>query len=432
MNIFRLDRCFLVLLLSLLMLSCSGSDDDAAAGQQPAPQPVQAQYAYFPEGLPDHYDLSVDAVDFRIPVFRSTSELPYLWLPIKAFQQGRGNQFSLRDVLFDDYSDRTQVVVNYNPSYLVSDVIDTLTLSIADSAYIHKDYRSSYTFTVGYHKPDYTLNCTYTGRFVDKEDNEYLRFIFQLGVDVTLVKYAVFLANRDSSAIADAMISGEIPSHELTAGGPVEVLMEEEAGEYALIALAYKGTELVAACRHQFTYKRSQELAEQWVQVGFGVYTYNAKPLDDYEGTGSVFSGTRSSKLYQGVRNRHRFKILPWGAPDCEGLIFTVKDDNTLTVDGIYTGKDYIDESGENQGHIYFSDLQTLFPDKKYEGEVSCYIDSTRTYYIRGGYWFGEEWFGPVLETFTVTRHISNAPATSLRSSPMVTTAKVPVPRRKE
>lgn len=404
----RFGYFFWGLVLTLLTGACSGSDDDVPSPKPVVPPVVQEQFAYFDGNLPEHYELSLNAVDFKIPIKRSTSELPYLRLPMLVTQQGRGNQFSVRDVLFDDYSDQTQVVVNYNPTFLVYNVIDTLTLSVADSAYIHPDYQSSYTFTVGIRLHDHTLNCAYMGRFIDTEDNEYLRFMFELGGDVSVVKYAIYRANRDSSAIADGIARGEIASLEVTQSGPVELLFDDDPGDYALVALAYEDTKLVAAKRLPFTYIRSAGREEQWVAVGKGVYTYNVQPFDEY--SGSAFKGTQSATLYQGVRNAHRYKILPWGAPDSAGLLFSMDDDGVLTVDGADAGKNYVDTVLGDLGRIYFSDLQTLEPGK-YNDAVSYYTDSTRTYYFYGAYWFGEWWLGPVLETFKVTRNISNAPA---------------------
>jgi hypothetical protein len=101
-------------------------------------------------------------------------------------------------------------------------------------------------------------------------------------------------------------------------------------------------------------------------------------------------------------------KILPWASPDSDGLLFMTGDNNVLTVEGADTGQSYVWE-GEDFGRMYFSDLVTLEPEN-YKTYRSTFDPVTDTYNFYGSYWFGAEyWLGPVLETFHVTRRVTES-----------------------
>ena len=386
---------FLFLVVSLL-LACS-SDQEETVMPQPTEKAVR-HAVFFADGLPSHYEVSRNDLNFPVKLSRRSDSTDVLIVNL-TYKTNPGSIFVVPEkVWFDRYQTTTDIPISYNPSRIVDDKYDTVTVYIADTAFVTCSHESSYTCVAGHHRMDYALTCSYAGRFIDTEEREYARFNFTLGVDVDSVRFVVTPANRDSTALADGIIKGTVAAALVTESGSAEIDMPDESGDYAIVAVAFHQGEAMNSCRSTFTYKSAQEVKEAWTEVGKGVYNYNVEPLGN--GWQSAYKGKHAATLYQSSKDSTRFKIAPWASPTGEGMLLEWHADNSLTVDGADAGEDYI-WNGTNYGHMYFSDMRTYRADPETFG--SYYDPETQTFNLYGCYWFGKKWLGGVKETFVMT-----------------------------
>ncbi|MDO4160447.1 MAG: hypothetical protein Q4D41_08335 [Prevotellaceae bacterium] len=269
------------------------------------------------------------------------------------------------------------------------------------------DYSSSYYYAninglfavalPGYSIGDYSLSFTTTGTFVDTSKNEYVCGTFTFGEDLASVKYALTTDANEVENVYNGIIDGSVESETISASGDVQ-LPVDATGSYYLVAVGYNSSsEAVTSLYQEIKFTSTKDNAETWTALYAGVYNYSVADLLGY---GFWYEGTDDAVLYVSDSDETRYKIQPWGYSD-EGLIFTLAEDNTVTVDYVSTGESY-----DGYGEIYVSDCNTLFESE----ELPSYYDPSTgviTFYM--AYHNGEYYFTVTQETFTISGAASAA-----------------------
>lgn len=233
----------------------------------------------------------------------------------------------------------------------------------------------------GYKFSDYSLDYAYEGRFTSVTDNDFARSIFTLGEDLTSVKYTIIPGSEDPDEAIEAIIAGTAESHEVTATGQDEFPMDVETGNYWVVVVGYDGNEPVMSDVFEIKFRSSKDNAEKFNEIGVGIYTNGYENLngDDEEGVqyDHLYEGDVEATLYQSESDPTRFKIVPWGGVNSDGLFFTLNSDNTITVDGSDTGDSFFE-----YGHVFACDFYTAGYEKAPVGYYDAENDIFHFYLV--------------------------------------------------
>lgn len=116
---------------------------------------------------------------------------------------------------------------------------------------------------------DYSLEVTYTGKFINVADEYFAMFTLAMGADVEEVKYAIVPAT-DVDATVSGIAEGTMASYSATADGSYQ-LPVSETGRFAVVAVAFAKGEAVASTSTSFKFEIGAP--EVWNSLGIGFYT---------------------------------------------------------------------------------------------------------------------------------------------------------------
>ena len=121
--------------------------------------------------------------------------------------------------------------------------------------------------------PDYSADATFIGILKTVAETHQALVDLKVGVDVAKAKYAMTDAGQSESAVAQAIVAGEIEAEELDGDSVRVYLPLEEDGKYRVTIVTYdeEGTaQESASCTFEF-----EKGGSSWESLGMGVYTEN-------------------------------------------------------------------------------------------------------------------------------------------------------------
>lgn len=181
---------------------------------------------------------------------------------------------------------------------------------------------------------DYSSSFTYTGRFTDVAENNYVQGTITLGDDVASAKYMVAADGDDVSTIIEGIAEGSIDANAITATSEVSVQLEE-SGKYTMVVVTFDAEGVMrGSSTTEFTFTIGGGDRVNWQAMYTGTYDQNYMPnfIQDSDGSypGNPFGdGTYQTTLYVDADNELHFKLEPWLTTD-GSLEFTVDAENGL------------------------------------------------------------------------------------------------------
>ena len=165
-------------------------------------------------------------------------------------------------------------------------------------------YDPEYIYIDGYVRADYTLNIAYAGIFTDVAGTTYAVAQANAGADVTEISSIVIEADVDPSAVADAIVAGDIEAAVSEAASQIYVPIEEGmTGKLQIVSVVIVDGELKSVASTPFEYYGGG--VNPWQSRGTGYYTedfisglYGADPVT-YEV--EIEENTDSPGLYRMV-----------------------------------------------------------------------------------------------------------------------------------
>ena len=263
------------------------------------------------------------------------------------------------------------------------------------------EYSSSYYYSnknglfavalPGYEIKDYTVDFTQSDTFVANDStSEGIVAQFSFGKDIAFIRYAVTTDASETDTIYQGIVDGTGDYTELSDDSEeVQIAVTEGTDTYYLVIVGYD-----ANGKEQYyeveTFRFTTVLfAETWTEIANGIYDFEA---DDPYGWGSWGSGSSEASLYQSDSDASHYAVSPWWSAD-EGLIFTLNDDNSLTIEENWTGTEY-----GSYGDIYASGLSQYFGSSYSDGH---YDESSDTFMFYLVYYVSAGWLTAIGESFT-------------------------------
>lgn len=239
----------------------------------------------------------------------------------------------------------------------------------------------------GYEISDYSSSFTYSGRFTDSSNTDYMQGTITLGEDVASARWVIASDGDDVNEIISGVNNGSIESNYITTGEDIQVELSE-SGDYTVIIITYDAEgNMKGNSATTFTFRSSKDGSgseeTQWEAFMTGTFKFNHEPafIGDENGNpvGSWFGNeTQTTTLYADPEDQTRYRIYPWAWSE-DGLIFTL-DPQTgiINFQDIDTG-----DSVDGYGPIYASDVYTL----------GMSNEPTSYYAYDGNLWFGTVYY---------------------------------------
>ena len=236
----------------------------------------------------------------------------------------------------------------------------------------------------GHEIRDYSSSFTYTGRFTDIAEHNYVQGEITLGADVAMAKYVIAAVGDDVQAIVDAVADGSIEGTIVNESGEIQVSLEE-SGDFHFIIVTYdesgsmRGSSVTA-----FTYSIEPKQEADWQFVCNGTYFHAFQNY--FSDLDALFQDQPSytTTLYQDANDPTRYKIDPYGINPNMPLTFEFTMDENGTIEFEYVETGYV--TGDNQGNeftIWGTDAG-LFTGGELKG--SYYSPEYDTYYFANIY----------------------------------------------
>ena len=221
---------------------------------------------------------------------------------------------------------------------------------------------------------DYSVDFAYTGRYTDKDGNNYCCGNITWGPDVAYAKYALTTADELQNTYEAIMAGAECGVAEQQG----EVRMPfETSGNYIVLVVPYDSDGIAqeyATVKVKLDDGKGQ--ASEWQPAYIGNFKYTL-----FFGSDEEPAVDKDLVLYQSTKDPSRYKIEPWGME--RSLTFTMNEDGTLMVDADQeTGYTH-----SSKGMVYVDDTQhytgsTNYGVSKYENGVFKFA---LVYYVDAG-----------------------------------------------
>jgi len=242
------------------------------------------------------------------------------------------------------YFDKEQGIIACQMAYFVS-----------AGYFAYGDYE--YIYIDGYNRADLSTEAAYAGKFIDPSGSSFVVANVTLGPDVQYANVALVEGKDVSEEVLQQIVEGTYqPLQQVTESGEVRFAADELAdGKYTIVVVPFYEEEARVdnASTATFTFTASSE-AETWSALYVGDYLYGAT---SYNQDGSFFYDdspfTDQATLYQSDKDGSRYKIAPWCNSEEDGLIFTMDEEGTITVEECPTGHT------SSYGDILASDIVT-------------------------------------------------------------------------
>lgn len=290
------------------------------------------------------------------------------------------------------------IYVNFDDSFTPLGYLPCQLLTIALPGYAFVDYSSSFT---------------YTGRFIDLDDNYYAQGTITLGEDVASARYILAAEGDDVQAIINGLTDGSVtPLETITEGKKVSIALEE-SGTYTMIIVTYdsEGNERSSsATTFEFSIDATRPT---WQPLYTGTFTHNVEPAfitrsatdPSFVGNPLVgvqgFNTSYTTTIYQDANNPSSYKVEPW-IVNGASLEFTMDAEGNITFLDANTG--FALQSGEM---LLGGDAVTAFHAANVEADgTTSWYDEENGQFVFGTVYYMDapgQWAGGAYETFDIT-----------------------------
>ena len=267
-----------------------------------------------------------------------------------------------------------------------------INMSEYSSSYYYSNTNGLFAVALpGYDIKDYTVDFKTSDTYVANDStSEGIVAQFSFGEDIAFIRYAVTTDANETDTIYQGIVDGTGDYTELSDDSEeVQIAVTEGTATYYLVIVGYdaNGKEQYNAVE---TFKFTTVLfTETWTEVAYGIYDFEAEDLYGY---GGMTSGSSEASLYQSDSIASRYAVSPWWSAD-KGLIFTLNDDNSLTIEKNWTGYEY-----GSYGDLNASGLNYYFGSNYSDG---YYDESSDTFMFYLVYFVSAGWFTAIGESFT-------------------------------
>lgn len=146
-------------------------------------------------------------------------------------------------------------------------------------------YDPEYIYIDGYVRADYSLSMVYAGIFTDVAGMPYAVAQVAAGPDVAEISSVIVEADADASAVADAMVAGDIEPYVTAATEQLYVpIAEDQTGKLQIVSAVIVNGEVKSVAAAPFEYYGGG--ANPWQSLGTAYYTddfisglYGAEPV---------------------------------------------------------------------------------------------------------------------------------------------------------
>ena len=133
-------------------------------------------------------------------------------------------------------------------------------------------YDPEYIYIDGYVRADYSLSMAYAGIFTDVAGMPYAVAQVTAGPDVAEISSVIVEADADASAVADAMVAGDIEPYVTAATEQLYVpIAEDQTGKLQIVSAVIVNGEVKSVAAAPFEYYGGG--ANPWQSLGIGYYT---------------------------------------------------------------------------------------------------------------------------------------------------------------
>ena len=153
-------------------------------------------------------------------------------------------------------------------------------------SYIIPDLRGfgsdwEYIYIDGYVRADYTSELLYSGIFTDVAGNVFAVGTLAGGPDVTVAKAVIVEADADASAVADAIVAGDIEAVDVEPGTIYVPIPESLTGKLQIVTAVIVDGEVKSVAAAPFEYYGGGK--NPWKSLGKGYFTDNLFTTFFYE-----------------------------------------------------------------------------------------------------------------------------------------------------
>lgn len=219
----------------------------------------------------------------------------------------------------------------------------------------------------GYVIADYSSSFTYSGRFTDGQNKDYAMGTITLGADVASAKYVVAADGDDISYIISGISDGSVEATQITAGGNVQVPLED-TGKYTMVIVTFGADgEAKGSSATEFSFTSSSDGgagSADWQPMYSGIFYYNVQPAfivdQNKQPVGSLYRPedggqvSHETVMYKDAANPGKYKIAPWANTE-DGITFTMDDGGQISFIDVNTGSAH-----DQYGAIYAADAALL------------------------------------------------------------------------
>ncbi|MGM9713769.1 MAG: hypothetical protein ACI3Y5_06590 [Prevotella sp.] len=271
---------------------------------------------------------------------------------------------------------------------------------------------------------DYTIGCSYAGRYTDPDENDFALVDITMGEDVASVKYTMVPEGVDLNATLNGMIDGSVEAQSVTEPGQVQIPYTE-TGKYGVLLVGFDN-EGVAQSAYAIIVKlrSSKDALETWTDVAAGQMTLGAKDLSYNFFGESIGCITGDEPIsYEAIMSQSsidptRFRLAPY-----------IFDDTPLYFNVLANGQIIMDqeESGfwsSETDKVYVSDCYSYilnvekdedFANMVVEYNLHSYYSAERDLYVfQEFFWNKEGIFGVQRDLFEVSARAAKAVSTAM------------------
>ena len=185
---------------------------------------------------------------------------------------------------------------------------------------------------------DYSAEVEYAGLFINPAGETFALGDLTLGADVTNAKAVLLTADADPSAVADAILAGEIEATDVEAGRIQLPITDGLTGKLQIVVVVIEDGDLKSVTSDTFEYYGGG--ANPWVSLGTGYFTDDiVVPLFTEEGE----SYTYEVEIQENTDTPGLYRIVNAYAPVAEAF-------------GVNGGNQNIDVHAESANAVYILD----------------------------------------------------------------------------
>lgn len=123
----------------------------------------------------------------------------------------------------------------------------------------------------GFYVPDYSITLDYMGVLTNKEQNAFAQLMVNFGADTKSLKAFICEKSDDATAVADAIVAGEVEAVDLVKGIN-NIPLGDATGELKVVAVSFDETEVHNVEYVVFEYYGGGQ-ASPWKSLGVGLFT---------------------------------------------------------------------------------------------------------------------------------------------------------------